>query len=411
MRICVLGAGVVGVVTAYYLARDGHRVRLIDSAGGVGLETSFGNGGQLSYNYVAPLADPGVLSKLPRWLLNPDAPVRFVPRLEPRQWRWALSFLKACTPAASLATSGGLLSLGLYSRALVHDLMRDEALSCNYVRNGKLVVYRSVEEFASGKRQMAFQARLGSEQRALDAAGCAALEPALAPLAPRLAGGIHTPGEEAADCYQFTVELAQVAMRKFGVELLTGCSVRRLIRDGSRLAAVQTSLGDIEADAFVVALGMGSVPLLAGLGISLPLYPLLGYSLTVPVGPNHKPPQVSITDSDHKIVYALLGNRLRVAGMADISGLHAVAKPARAALLLRQARETFPEAGAYDHAAIWFGRRPATPTSKPLIGATRLCNLWLNTGHGALGFTLACGSGKIVTDLIAGRPPAIAGPH
>ncbi len=406
MRICVLGGGVVGVATAYYLSRDGHDVTVVDQGAGPALETSFANGGQLSYSYVAPLADPSVIPKLPSWLIRADSPLRFVPRFEPQQWRWLLRFLASCTLSASRAATVQLLALGFYSRSLTHAIVRDENIAFDYARNGKLVLYRGNMGFEGAKRQMAFQATLGAEQEALSGQACIDLEPALAPLAGKLAGGIYTPSEDAGDCHKFTKGLAAVAAAR-GVNFVYGAMVRDLLGANGRVAAVRTTLGDISADAFVVALGINSLDILRPLGIKVPLYPINGYSLTLPIGPAHKPPRISITDTHNKVVYAPLGDRLRIAGMADVTGLYSGPDPRRLALLTRQARETFPEGGDYDHAATWFGRRPATPTSKPVLGATAFPNLWLNIGHGSLGFTLACGSAKLVADAIAGRPAAI----
>ena len=407
MRICVLGGGVVGVATAYYLARDGHEVTVVERAAAAGLETSFANGGQLSYSYVAPLADPSVIPKLPRWLLRADSPLRFVPRMEPQQWWWLLRFLRACTTAAAREATVQLLALGFYSRSLVHKLVHEEQIAFDYVRNGKLVLYRSAKGLEGAKRQMAFQAALGAEQRAVTGPACVDLEPALAPLAGVLAGGIYTPSEDAGDCHKFTRDLAGIAQSR-GVKFQFGLRALNLVTRGGRIAAVRTDRGDLEADAFVVALGIGSLDILRGAGIRAPLYPINGYSLTLPVGPGHKPPRISITDTHNKVVYAPLGDRLRIAGMADVTGLASGPDPKRLALLTRQARETFPEGGDYANAATWFGRRPATPTSKPVLGASAYGNLWLNIGHGSLGFTLACGSARIVADAIAARPPAIA---
>ncbi len=407
MRICVLGAGVVGVATAYYLAGDGHEVTVVDGAAAAGLETSFANGGQLSYSYVAPLADPSVIPKLPTWLIRADSPLRFVPRVEPQQWWWLLRFLRACTLHASREATIQLLALGFYSRALVHTIVREEKIAFDYVRNGKLVLYRSAQGLQGAKRQMAFQATLGAEQEALSGAACLDIEPALAPLAGVLAGGIYTPSEDAGDCHKFTRALAGIAESR-GVVFRYGTRAISLITQGRRIAALRTDRGEIEADAFVVAAGIGSLEILRAVGIRAPLYPINGYSLTLPVGPQHKPPRISITDTHNKVVYAPLGDRLRIAGMADVTGLSSGPDPKRLALLTRQARETFPEGGDYANAATWFGRRPATPTSKPVLGATAYGNLWLNIGQGSLGFTLACGSAKLVVDAIAGRPPAIS---
>lgn len=407
MRICVLGGGVIGVTTAYYLARGGHQVTVLEQREGVALETSFANGGQLSYSYVAPLADPAVLPKLLGWLLRRESALRFVPRPDLRQWRWALSFLRACRAGVARLATAQLLALSFYSRSLLHALVREEAFDFDYERNGKLVVYRDPGEFEAARRQMDFQATLGCEQQALDAAACVALEPALAPLLARLAGGIHTPGEDVGDCHKFAVQLARVTREKYGATFHYGAKATGLRAAGERIVAVRTEAGDIEADAFVVALGMGSLRLLAPLGVSLPLYPLKGYSLTVPVDAPHRAPRVSITDTHHKVVYAPLGKRLRIAGMIDITGMSARPDPTRLDLLARQARETFPDGGDYQRAQTWCGQRPATPSGKPLLGATSYRNLWLNCGHGALGFTLACGSAQLVADCIAQRKPEL----
>lgn len=407
MRICVLGGGVVGVASAYYLAREGHSVTLLEAREGLALETSQANGAQLSYSYVAPLADPAVLPKLPGWLLDRDSPLRFMPRLDLQQWRWCLAFLRACRSDVARTVTAELLGLGYRSRTLVHELVAREQLEFDYQRNGKLVVYRDPAAFAGARRQLDYQAALGSSQQALDGAACVALEPALAHLGDRLAGGIHTPSEDAGDCHAFTTNLAELATRCYGAEFLCGQRVTGLRREGRAVVAVRTEDSEIEADAFVISAGMGSVPLLAELGLRLPMFPLTGYSLTAPVRGKHRPPGISITDLHYKVVYARLGQRLRVAGMVDLTGRHPRADQRRIALLSRQARETFPDGADFDAAVTWCGSRPATPDSKPLIGATPYSNLWLNTGHGALGFTLACGSAALLADAIAGRQPPL----
>lgn len=406
MRICVLGGGVIGVASAYYLARDGHQVTLIERRSEVAQETSYANGGQLSYSYVAPLADPSVLPKLPQWLFSRDAALRFVPRFDLRQWRWCLRFLRACTRARSRATTAELLSLGFLSQRLMHAIVEEEAFEFDYVRNGKLVVYRDPQAFALARAQAAYQADLGCVQHVLDAAACVALEPALAHIGDQLAGGIHTPGEEAADCAMFTLGLARAAQRD-GVDLRLATGLYGLRTNGDQVLAAQTSAGAVEADAYVVCLGFESQPMLAALGLNLPIYPLKGYSLTLPVARAPGAPRVSVTDAHHKVVYAPLGERLRIAGMVDIAGMSAHADQARIALLTREARETFPHAGDYAALQTWTGMRPATPDGKPVIGPTHYRNLWLNTGHGALGFTLACGSARLLADLLDGREPPV----
>ncbi|MFM0731620.1 D-amino acid dehydrogenase [Paraburkholderia sediminicola] len=406
MRVCVLGAGVVGLTSAYQLARDGHDVTILESRDGAALETSFANGGQLSYSYVAPLADPAVLPQLPAWLLQSDSALRFVPRLDVQQWRWCLSFLLACRGSRARQTAIEMLQLGALSRTALHDLVQREAIDFNYVRNGKLVVYRDAQAFDAARRKMAYLAAAGSGQRALDAAACVALEPALERAQPLLAGGIHTPSEEAGDCYTFGVALARLLQARYGVAIHYATPVESIVIEGGQAVAARTPQGEIRADAFVVALGNGSAPLLRTLGVRLPMYPLTGYSLTIPVAPGHAP-RVSVTDLHRKVVYAPLGERLRIAGMVEIAGMHVAQRERRIALLKRHAQEIFPDAGDYAVAETWCGHRPATPDSKPLLGATPYRNLWLNTGHGALGFTLACGSARVIADAIAGRTPPL----
>jgi D-amino-acid dehydrogenase len=383
-------------------------VTLVARHADVAQETSHANGGQLSYHYVAPLADPSVLPKLPHWLVSRDAALRFTPRLDPRQWRWCLQFLRACTRAKSRATTAELLSLGFLSQRLMHALVAEEAFDFDYVRNGKLVVYRDADAFAGARAQAEYQAGLGCVQHALDGAACVALEPALAHIGGQLAGGIHTPGEEAADCDRFTRGLAQAAQRD-GVDLRLSTGLLALRTKGRQVVAAVTTAGEIEADAYVVCLGFQSQPMLAALGVNVPVYPLKGYSLTLPAARSQGAPRVSVTDAHHKVVYAPLGERLRIAGMVDIAGMSAHADAERIALLTRQARETFPHAGDYGALQTWTGMRPATPDSKPVIGPTHFGNLWLNTGHGALGFTLACGSARLLADLLANRELPVNG--
>lgn len=407
MHVCVLGGGVIGVTTAYRLARAGMRVTLVERHSRAGAETSFANGGQLSYSYVAPLAGPSVPAHLPEWLLSRAAPLRFRPSLSLAQWRWCLAFLRLCTAARSRQTAIELLALGAHSRKLMQTLMTEEALDFAFRRSGKLVVYRDRAEFENARAQMAFLADFGAEQCALDGAGCIDIEPALNALKGKLAGGIFTASEETGDCLLFTRELARVAAAKYGVRFIGDASVRGLRREGHRIVAAHTSQGDVDADAFVVALGNGSPDLVRPLGVRLPMYPLKGYSLTMPIDARHAAPEVSVTDLHHKIVYARLGAHLRVAGMVDMTPADSPGDAARIRLLAAQARATMPQAGDFSALSTWTGFRPATPDSKPLIGATPLANLWLNTGHGALGFTLATASAELLTDAICGRESEI----
>jgi D-amino-acid dehydrogenase len=408
MKVLVLGAGVAGIASAWYLARDGHDVTVVERNAGVALETSYANGGQLSYSYVAPLAGPGVLPKLPPWLLRRDSPLRFEPRLDWRQWRWCLRFIAACTQAQSDLTTRRMLALSFYSRGLMRETVEAERIDFRYARSGKLIVHAERSGFDAARRLLDYQRSLGCEQEALDADGCVALEPALAQMRGRIVGGIHTPGEDAGDCYRFCTALeARMREGEPPVSFLLGAEITRLLAWHGRIIGVETGAGVLEADRYVLALGTQSPALVRPLGLELPIYPLKGYSLSLPVADDAAAPRISVTDFKRKIVYARLGEELRVAGMADLAGHDARIDPGRIATLLDQVRESFPRASDFSRIKPWCGLRPATPWGTPLIGVTPYRELLLNTGHGALGFTLAMGCGRIVADLVAGREPAV----
>jgi D-amino-acid dehydrogenase len=413
MHVIVLGAGVVGVTTAYYLARDGHRVTLVDRNHGAALEASYANGGQLSYSYVAPLADPGVWPKLLPWLLSPSSPVRFRPQLDPRQWRWCLQFLAACRSTCSAETTRHLLRLGHASRHLMHELLAHEpALDCAYANSGKLVVYRDAAALKSAGRQVEFQHSLlaGSDyrQQVLDSAACLKIEPALAGLHRQIVGGVHTPSEDTADCYRFSVGLLdRIRAAAPENQCLFDTSIQRLRVSRGEIVGVETSAGLLEADAYVLASGCDSARLARPLGLSLRIYPLKGYSLTAPLGDPNAAPTLSVTDFQRKIVYARLDGQLRVAGIADIGGYDLSIAPRRLATLLAEARTTFPGAARYEQSQGWAGLRPATPSGRPILGHSPFRKLWLNVGHGALGFTLSLASGRALADLIGGEAPFV----
>jgi len=408
MKVIVLGAGVVGLSCAWYLWRDGHQVTIVERNRGVGLETSFANGGQLSYSYVAPLASPSVIPKLPPWLLRRDSPLRFKPEIDPDQWRWCLAFLAACNQSTADETTRRLLRLAFYSRDLMHQLVREQSIDFDYVHNGKLVVHTQKESFESAVRLMEYQRTLGAEQRALGPRECVEIEPALADMSARIAGAIHTPSEEAGDTYKFCNELARLMTTGPNpVTIHLRAEVGRLLPWRGKLMGVETSVGVLEADHYVLALGASAPYLAKPLGIRIPVYPLKGYSLSLPITNDAAAPRISVTDFKRKVVYARIGDDLRVAGMADLSGRRAVIDVERIDQLVDEVRNTFPRATNFEALKPWCGMRPATPRGTPVLGPTPHANLWLDVGHGALGFTLALATGRIVADLAAGRPPAI----
>ncbi|MDH6147567.1 D-amino-acid dehydrogenase [Paraburkholderia sp. WSM4179] len=401
MRILIVGAGVIGLSSAYYLSRAGHDVTVADRHADVAGETSSGNGGQLSYSYVAPLAGPGVVSKLPRWLTQRDSPVRLRPKLSVEQWRWCFEFLSACTRERSELTTRSLLSLSFLSRTLMHELIGTEpTLDFDFVRSGKLVVHRDANAMQNALSLLEFQRALGCEQQALSADACVELEPALSHVKPLLQGGIHTPSEETADCLRFCEGLAAV-LRERGVRLLMNTPIDTLrLNANGNVEALQNG-APLATDHIVVASGAGAAHLLKALHIRVPVYPLKGYSLTFDLQPETVAPRLSVTDFSRKVVYARLGDRLRVAGIADIEGYSLEADPIRLGTLHTETAALLPDLTGSVTAREWTGLRPATPRGTPIVGPTRYRNLWLNVGHGALGFTLATGSAALLADWLA----------
>ena len=402
MHIVVIGAGIIGMTTAWYLARDGHRVTVVDRADAAGAETSFANGGQLSYSFVAPLAGPGVLSKVPGWLLDRNSPLRFRPRLDPEQWRWSMAFVQACTAAQSRQTAEKLLALSFLSRDLVHELVNRERLSFEFAHAGKLVMHRGAASFDAARALTDYQATLGCHQEVLSADQCVAREPALADVHGHIAGGIYTRSEDVGDCRQLCESLTQ-QLRVEGVAFRFGTTVARLVARDDRVIGAEIDGQLLEADAVVVAAGIDAPRLTRPLGIRPLLYGLKGYSLTYALAPTSVAPVLSVTDLENKVVYARIGERLRVAGIVDMGDADNRVDPARIHALLRQTEALFPRLAASGTPATWAGMRPATPTGVPIIGPTRVRNLWLNVGHGALGFTLATGSAHLLAAQIAGR--------
>lgn len=401
-HVAVLGAGIVGLTTAWQLQRDGFEVTVIDRAA-PGSGASAGNGAQLSYAYVQPLADPSIWAQLPRLLLAHDSPFSLRLRADPAQWAWGLRFLAACRAGTSARTTAQLLALAEESRTALQALMADVQPACHFSASGKLVMYASEASFAAARRQLGLQQALGSSaQHALSLAECLRIEPALAGSASGYVGGIHTPGECAADCARLCDAL-HAALVARGVRFITGVAVDGVVQSQGRVRAVRAGGAEIETDAVVAALGTGVAAFARGLGLRVPVYPLKGYSLTVAARAGGAvAPHVSVTDAARKIVFARLGDRLRVAGLAELAGEDTRVDPGRVAQLRAAAMAVFPHASDYQDPQPWAGLRPATPTGRPIVGALAGAppNLLFNAGHGALGFTLASGSAVRVSRLL-----------
>lgn len=400
-NVVVIGGGVVGLTTAWTLLERGHKVRLVEREFEVASGSSRANGGQLSYRYVSPLADAGVPAKALRWLLDIDGPLRFKPEARLQQWSWLARFLWACRGSVNRRTTERLLELGAYSQRAFAALSHGATLGGFELRApGKLVIYRQPAEF---KRVAARSGTGIGAERALDSTECIALEPALGGLGQALAGGIYTPGEAVADCRVFCEQLAQRIGTHPGFGGFVRASAQGFVLSQGRAVALRSNVGEIEGSDFIIAAGLHSRALAQTVGLSLPIYPLKGYSLSAPVGPRHRPPEVSVTDFEKKVLYARIGSQLRVAAMVDLVGEDASIDPRRIDSLLRSVRTTMPEAADYDRAEPWAGLRPATPDGAPIVGATRVPGLWLNAGHGALGFTFAAGTAGIVAALVSGE--------
>lgn len=399
-QVLVIGGGVVGLTSAWWLLESGFRVTLLEREEQVGTAASFRNGGQLSYRYVAPLADAGVPLKALKWMFQKDSPMKFRPEADLRQWRWLFRFLANCNAAANRKTTAKLLQLGELSRQAMAELEPTVPLAEFGWRDaGKLVVYRSRDAFSAAV------ARPESEdvRQVLTAAECAVHEPALREAQGILAGGVLTRGEAVADCYAFckALEKRLLAHPRFGG--IVRAEASRFVTQSGRVTGIDTSNGMMAADSYVLAAGIQSRTLADSAGIYLPMYPLKGYSLTAPIGSGHVAPEISVTDFERKTLYARIGESLRVAAMADIVGEDTRIDPARIDSLIRLARSTMPNAADYSRISPWAGLRPATPDSAPIIGASPLSNLWLNVGHGPLGFTFACGTASLLSNLMTGN--------
>ncbi len=414
MKILVLGAGVVGVTSAWYLAKAGHEVTVIDRQPAAGLETSFANGGQISVSHAEPWANPGAPLKILKWLGREDAPLLFRLRADPKQWSWGLRFLFECLPGRTRDNTLTILRLALYSRAQLQALRRETGIAYDHLEKGILHFHTDEREFEAAHARVRLMQAHDCAMQVKTVTECLEIEPALRHAGIPLVGGTYAPDDESGDAHQFSQNLAALCLER-GVKFRYETSIEKLVTEGDSVRAVQLRdpQGDrdlVTADACVAALGSYSPFLLSRVGISVPVYPVKGYSVTIPITQADAAPSGCISDENAKIAMTRLGNRLRAAGTAELTGYDTSLNEARCRAILDRVDSMFPGAGDLANATRWTGLRPATPSNVPLIGRTRYRNLYLNTGHGTLGWTLACGSGAALARLIDGRAPEVEFP-
>jgi len=413
MKVLVLGGGVVGISSAYYLAKAGCDVTVIERQPGPALETSFANAGQISPGYSAPWAAPGIPLKAMKWLFQRHAPLAIRPDGSLGQLKWMWQMLMNCNAKSYAVNKGRMMRLAEYSRDCIKALRAETGIAYEGRQLGTLQVFRTQKQLDAEIKDIAVLSRMGVPFQHVDSDGCARIEPALAAVKDQLLGGLHLPDDETGDCQLFTSRLAEEAT-KLGVQFRQDTAIQRLLVQQNRLLGVEVHtehevIETLAADHYVVALGSYSRQLMQALGLSLPVYPVKGYSLTVPIINSDAAPVSTVMDETYKVAITRFDQRIRVGGMAELAGFDLSLNPRRRATLEMVLNGLFPYAGDVLQAQFWTGLRPMTPDGTPIIGQanTRLPNVWLNTGHGTLGWTMACGSGQVLADLMAQDKPAI----
>jgi D-amino-acid dehydrogenase len=404
MKILVLGAGITGITTAYLLAQRGHEVSVIERHADAGRETSFANGGQLSYSHAEPWANPEALVKIVKWIWRDDAPLKFRPSADPYMWGWAMKFLMNCTKKKSLETTKNTLRLGLYSRQVLQQVVKESGIQFHYAQKGILHIYRTEEGLEYARKMARFQEALGCPYEEQSVTQCLEKVPTLKAIRGELFGGLFFPGDESGDIFLYCQTLAKQCRN---VEFIHRTEIKRLTYEGDTITGVETDKGTFKADRYVLALGSYSAQYLRQVKLAAPIYPMKGYSISVPLKNPAEVSETSLTDQLHKLVYSKLGNFLRVAGTAEFAGYSQTVNKKRILALKQQVARMYPGLGDIERASEWACLRPQTPDGAPVIGRTKYKNLLLNTGHGTLGWTLGPGSSQIVADMIDGREPAI----
>ncbi|CAI8833623.1 D-amino acid dehydrogenase [Kosakonia quasisacchari] len=406
MRVVVLGSGVVGVTSAWYLRQAGHDVTVIDRQPGPAQETSAGNAGQISPGYAAPWAAPGVPLKAIKWMFQRHAPLAISLDGSSSQLKWMWQMLRNCDTRHYMENKGRMVRLAEYSRDCLKLLRETTGIQYEGRQGGTLQLFRTAEQYENATRDIAVLQDAGVPYQLLESARLAEVEPALAEVAHKLTGGLRLPNDETGDCQLFTQQLAQMAAQA-GVEFRFNTPVDRLLYEGENIYGVKCGEEVVKADAYVMAFGSWSTGLLKNI-VDIPVYPLKGYSLTIPIAEEDGAPVSTILDETYKIAVTRFDQRIRVGGMAEIVGFNTELLKPRRETLEMVVRDLFPRGGFVEQATFWTGLRPMTPDGTPVVGRTPYKNLWLNTGHGTLGWTMACGSGQLLSDLMSGSTPAIA---
>ncbi|WP_048441361.1 D-amino acid dehydrogenase [Caenimonas sp. SL110] len=397
MKILVLGSGVIGTTAAYYLARAGHEVTVIDRQSGPALETSFANAGEVSPGYSAPWAGPGVPAKAIKWMLMHHSPLVIWPMLDWAMWRWGLAMLRNCTEARYKVNKARMVRLAEYSRDCLRNLRAETGIAYDERSQGTLQLFRTQKQLDGTAKDIEILQQYGVPWQLLDQGGYLQYEPALALVKEKFVGALRLPGDETGDCFIFTQKLAKMA-EALGVQFKWGVTISSLRKEGSAITGVETDTGLLQADRYVVALGSYSPLLLRPVGVDIPVYPVKGYSITLPVDDAACAPESTIMDETHKVAVTRLGDRIRVGGTAELAGYSLNLREPRRDTLNHVVTDLFPRAGDVGKASFWCGLRPMTPDGTPVIGPTHLDRLWLSTGHGTLGWTMAAGSGKLLAD-------------
>ena len=407
MKIAILGAGVIGVTTAHYLARQGHEVTVIDRQSGPALETSFANAGEISPGYSSPWAAPGIPAKAVKWLFMRHAPLILHPQINAPTVRWLLALLRNCTSGRYALNKARMVRLAEYSQVVQTELNDELGLEYDHRTQGTLQLFRTQKQLDGIYKDTEVLREGGVPFEVLDQDGCIRAEPGLKATRDLFVGGLRLPRDETGDCFKFTNAVADHAAASQGVTFQYGTTIQALIAESGRITGVKTDKGVVTADAYVLALGSYSPMMVKPLGMTLPVYPVKGYSITAPIINEPAAPVSTIMDESYKVAITRLGDRIRVGGMAEIAGFSDALPERRRNTLEHSVGSLFPGSGDLKAATFWSGLRPMTPDGTPVIGRTKLDNLFLNTGHGTLGWTMACGSARVIADIIDGRTPDI----